>query len=239
VEPGSREADGRTIAIVPVRALEGAKSRLGDVLDAEERRDLVVGLLLRTLDAVRGARAIDGVIVVSGDEEVLDLARGRSATALRQLGGGLNAALEQARTVAIELGASRVVVVPGDLPLVGAGALDDLLSPVDASPMTGDGPGTPRAGRLVVLVTDRHRRGTNALVLRPPDVIPFAFGGDSRLAHAALARDAGARYLELGGPLDLDLDTPEDLLLADSRAAVVGLPGGHPNEDQAGARKGP
>lgn len=218
MEARSPRSGGRTIAIVPVRALEGAKSRLGDVLDAEERRDLVIGLLLRTLDALGGARAIDGIVVVSGDEAVLELARDRSATALRQLGGGLNAALEQARTVAVELGATQVVVLPGDLPLVDATALDELLSAVGASPEAGDGSRPTGGGPMVALVTDRHRRGTNALVLRPPDVIPFAFGGDSRLAHAGLALAAGARYLELGGPLDLDVDTPEDLLLAGPRS---------------------
>ncbi len=202
----------RVIAIVPVRALEGAKSRLGDVLDAEERRDLVSGLLRRTLDALRDARGVDAVLVVSGDEDVLDLARAGGATALRQIGGGLNAALEQARAAAIELGATRLVVVPGDLPLVSAAALDGFLSAVEAA--RAPGVGSP----LVGLVTDRHRRGTNALVLVPPDVIPFAFGGDSRLAHTCLASAAGACYVELGGPLDLDLDTPEDLLLVEAVA---------------------
>jgi 2-phospho-L-lactate guanylyltransferase len=64
-----------------------------------------------------------------------------------------------------------------------------------------------------VAVSDRHRRGTNALLVAPPDAIEFAFGGDSRAAHADCAADAAARLVELaGGPLGLDLDTPEDLL---------------------------
>ena len=42
--------------------------------------------------------------------------------------------------------------------------------------------------------------------------IPFAFGGDSRIAHRELAASAGARYVEREGPLSLDLDTPDDLI---------------------------
>ena len=61
---------------------------------------------------------------------------------------------------------------------------------------------------------DRHGRGTNALLLSPPDVIDFCFGGDSKAAHLAAARAAGARVEVLDGPLTLDIDTPEDLLLA-------------------------
>jgi 2-phospho-L-lactate guanylyltransferase len=67
-------------------------------------------------------------------------------------------------------------------------------------------------------VPDRHGRGTNALFLRPPDVIASAFGGDSREAHAQRAHAAGARYLERDGPLGIDLDTPDDLLLVDEMA---------------------
>jgi 2-phospho-L-lactate/phosphoenolpyruvate guanylyltransferase len=64
----------------------------------------------------------------------------------------------------------------------------------------------------VVLVPDRHGRGTNALAIAPPAAIEFAFGGDSRDAHRDAATRAGARYVELDGPLTLDLDTPDDLL---------------------------
>ena len=67
---------------------------------------------------------------------------------------------------------------------------------------------------LVAIVPDRHGRGTNALVLRPPDVIDFCFGGDSWQAHLEAARAADATIETLDGPLTLDIDTPEDLLLA-------------------------
>jgi 2-phospho-L-lactate guanylyltransferase len=68
---------------------------------------------------------------------------------------------------------------------------------------------------LVALVPDRHGRGTNALLVAPPAAIEFAFGGDSRAAHADCAAQAGARYVEIDGPLTLDLDTPDDLLQAE------------------------
>jgi 2-phospho-L-lactate guanylyltransferase (CobY/MobA/RfbA family) len=42
---------GHIVAIIPVRGLERAKTRLGEVLDAEERRALVEGLLRRTIRA--------------------------------------------------------------------------------------------------------------------------------------------------------------------------------------------
>jgi 2-phospho-L-lactate guanylyltransferase len=66
-------------------------------------------------------------------------------------------------------------------------------------------------------VPDHHGTGTNALLVAPADAIPFCFGEGSRAAHAAAAEVAGASYVELDGPLSFDLDTPEDLLDADSR----------------------
>jgi 2-phospho-L-lactate guanylyltransferase len=111
-------------------------------------------------------------------------------------------------------GADAVVVLPIDLPMVSPEALAALLAPL-----------RDRERPLVVLVPDRHRRGTNALLLAPPDAIEFGFGGDSRAAHAACAVEAGARLVELDGPLSLDLDTPDDLLLVEE--AVPGAIDGH------------
>lgn len=185
--------------VVPVRSFEGAKSRLGAVLDAEERHDLVERLLARTVSAALGAPGVAEVVVVSPDPEVLDAAARLGARGVRQLHPGLNAALEEARDTVT---AGRLLVLPGDLPGVTPGAVAEVLA-------AGARAGSPS----VVVVPDRHGRGTNALLLDPPDVIETAFGGDSRAAHDLLAAASDAAHVELeGGPLALDLDTPDDLL---------------------------
>ncbi len=191
----------RLVAVVPVRTLEGAKSRLGDVLDPEERQDLVVRLLARTIAALGGAADIAEILVVSPDRTVRTIADGLGARTLAQHGPGLNRGLEEARADAIAGGAEGLLVIPGDLPAITPEAIEALAVALATAP--------PPA---VILVPDRHGRGTNALGLIPPDVIDFAFGGDSRAAHAALAAATGAAYRELDGPLTLDLDTPDDLL---------------------------
>jgi 2-phospho-L-lactate/phosphoenolpyruvate guanylyltransferase len=188
--------------IIPVRSFEGAKSRLGAALDAEERRELVERLLRRAIEAALAARGVGIVAVVSRDLDVLNLAVELGAERVRQDSQGLNRALLDARAAFPE--AERILVLPGDLPTVSPDAIEALLTAADEA-------GPP----CVVMVTDRDARGTNALLLDPPDVIDFAFGGDSREAHAAQARSAGAALVELTGPLSLDLDTPEDLLVAE------------------------
>jgi 2-phospho-L-lactate guanylyltransferase len=198
------------VALVPVRSLSGAKSRLGEPLDAEERADLVMGLLHRTVEAALNATRLAGVVVVSMDAELLRQARAMGAATLLQETDGLNEGLDEAR-VAAGTAATAVVVLPADLPGVAASAIDQLAE-AGTLALRGE-PGKP----LVVLVPDRHGSGTNALLLAPPNTIPFRFGEGSRAAHAEAAGAAGASYLELDGPLSFDVDTPDDLLEADRR----------------------
>jgi len=205
-DPGA--SSSRVVAIVPVGALEGAKSRLGGTLDAEERRDLVGRMLERTVRAALTTPGIDETLVVSPDQEALGVASALGARTLLQRSQGLNRGLREARDDAVAGEATAVVVIPIDLPLVSTEALAGLIAPLAAV--------VERP--LVVLASDRHRRGTNALVVAPPDAIEFGFGGDSRSAHAACAAEAGARYVEVDGALSLDVDTPDDLLLVEALA---------------------
>lgn len=190
-----------TAVVIPVRTFEGAKSRLGAVLDAEERRDLVERLLRRTVAAALATPGVAEVVVVSPDPEVLVVAVAAGARPLAQRSRGLNPALQEARAA---VSADRLLVLPADLPAVTPGDIAQILA-------AGDAAGAPG----VILAPDRHGRGTNALLLAPPDVIDPAFGGDSRAAHAWLASSADAAYVEVPGILALDIDTPDDLLLAE------------------------
>ncbi len=214
VEPRARADLSRTWALVPIRGLETAKTRLGGDLDAEERVELVTRLLRRTLVATRDAGRIAGTIVVTMDPDAAGIATALRAVGLVERAPGLNQAIEAARSVAVARAATAVLVLPADLPSVSALAIDELLAAGDAA--------VGRRG-LVAIVPDRHGLGTNALLVSPPDVIDPAFGESSRATHAALAAAAGATWLELDGPLALDVDTPADLL--DAAAAIGSLRG--------------
>ncbi len=200
----------RFAAIIPVGTLAGAKTRLGGSLDAEERETLVEGLLARTVVTALAVDGFDDVLVASPDREVLRRAAELGARTLRQRTRGLNAGLAEARADVVAGGAEAILVVPIDLAFVTPEAVAALLGPLANAP-------------AVVLVTDRHGTGTNALGLRPAEVIDFAFGPGSRRRHHAAAEAAGATYVEIDGPLNVDLDTPDDLVYAELiRPAVVG-----------------
>ncbi|HEX2085531.1 MAG TPA: 2-phospho-L-lactate guanylyltransferase [Solirubrobacteraceae bacterium] len=194
----------RTVAILPVKSYDRAKSRLAGAVvppggaaafGALDRASLAAAMAERVLDALAGAERLDAVLVVTREEaaRAAALARGFEVVDEPVLAGH-NAAAELGITRALALGAERALLVPGDCPLLAADEVDGLL---DRHP-----------GRGVVVVPDRHRTGTNALLLCPPDAIRPAFGPGSFARHLALAGDAAVD--EVPGLL-LDVDTGEDL----------------------------
>jgi 2-phospho-L-lactate guanylyltransferase len=207
----------RIWAVVPIRGLRTAKARLGGDLAPDERLALVTEMLRRTLVATRDAEAIEGTVVVTLDPAAARLAKTHGAIGLVERVPGLNEAIVAGRSLAVARGASALLVLPADLPRITAAAITEV---VDASREAVEGADAVGLAGVVGLVPDRHGAGTNALLLVPPGIIEPAFGTASRLTHQAEAVAAGAAYLELGGPLSLDVDTRDDLLLAG--AALIG-----------------
>jgi 2-phospho-L-lactate guanylyltransferase len=125
----------------------------------------------------------------------------------------LNRGIDAGRDEAVAAGAAAILILPIDLPDVTPDAIDAVAGVLD---------GTRRP--LVGIVPDRHGRGTNALLIAPPDAIEPCFGGDSRAAHVAAAEAAGAELVVLDGPLTVDLDTPDDLLHAEATLRLPSEP---------------
>ena len=193
-------------AVVPVKDLQGTKSRLAPILDPGARAGLTLYMMGRVVAAIR-ASGVEDVCVVSPDRIVLNEAQGRGATPLVQESRGLNPALEEGLRRALERGASTLVVFPADLPLLEA---DDVLAVLQAA-----------EEHAVVISPDGARSGTNALLMRPPDALPFTFGPNSFEAHleAARERSLAVRICERSH-LAFDLDTAGELArLKKSRAA--------------------
>jgi len=203
-----------TWALVPLRGLEDAKTRLGAELDPEERLELVVAMATRTLAATRDAPGIAGTVLVTADPAAAELAAAFGARTIVQRLPGLNAAIREARSVAEGLGATAVLVLPIDLPAVSPGILERLLAEA-AGAAEPDRP-------LVAAIPDRHGRGTNALLVTPPRAIEPAFGEGSFNTHRTGAESTGAAFVALGGPLTVDVDTGADLLAAEAAGSPAG-----------------
>lgn len=187
-------------AIVPVKPLRRAKSRLAGVLTDEERASLSQYLLEQTLEVLKEIPEIEHTLVVSRDSHALALARRLGARTLMEHGAPeLNQALLRATMVAKEYGAVGVLVLPADLPLLSKEDIQTLIGAAEDPP-------------VVVLVPDRREAGTNALLVRPTGLLDYDFGTDSFNRHQEQAEKLGARVeVRLMATLALDLDLPEDL----------------------------
>jgi 2-phospho-L-lactate guanylyltransferase len=182
--------------IIPAKPFQQAKSRLAPILSAEQRFSLSQNLLIRTISL---ARHVGPVVVISRDRAARQLAQRCGAWTLVENKPGLNPALSQAIIWATMQGASSVLILPADLPLLQP---SDLTGLVDAM---------PTAARSAVICPCRRDAGTNALLLRPPALIDVAFGPHSFNRHVGLLQAAGVMpVIYQSDTLSFDLDLPED-----------------------------
>ncbi|HEX5417118.1 MAG TPA: 2-phospho-L-lactate guanylyltransferase [Chloroflexota bacterium] len=197
---------GGTIAIVPVKRLAAAKSRLAGTLTAAERAELVLGCFDRVLGALQTSGRVNRCLVVTGEAAIHERARRAGADPVDEVASGAgsprdhhNQAIETARQVGLAWAPESLLVVSADLPL---------LRPEDVRALIARSGTTPG----IVIAPDRHGRGTNALLLRPPDAIRFQFGVDSYARHRQTAEAAGLPVQVYDAPgTAFDVDVPEDL----------------------------
>jgi 2-phospho-L-lactate guanylyltransferase len=189
-------------ALIPMKDLAGAKMRLADVLDRNERSELALAMLTDVIEACRASGCFDVIAVVSSDSEVFWHARELGAKPLAEPAtlSGLNNGLTFAqRYMARRVAVAELVILPADIPLVRA---DDVRAVVDALGAQGERAAIVRA----------RDNGTNALAMRPPEAVPMRFGRSSADAHVAAAREGGVEMIELANErLAFDVDAPEDL----------------------------
>jgi 2-phospho-L-lactate/phosphoenolpyruvate guanylyltransferase len=105
-------------ALIPVKPLDAAKTRLAAVLDARQRRDLALAMLADVLAALAGSPCVTGVTVVSRDGAALALAGAYGAGILPDSTPDLNAALAHGAHMLAANGATALLVLPADLPLL-------------------------------------------------------------------------------------------------------------------------
>jgi 2-phospho-L-lactate/phosphoenolpyruvate guanylyltransferase len=191
----------RTLAVVPIKTLSSAKQRLSGALATGARASLAQAMFSDVLASLRRSQRVEAIAVVTADVVANAVAHGERVTVLpddRQ--EGQSAAAMIGIRYALGAGYERVVLIPGDTPLLDAVELDELLDRCQSDSVG------------VAVVPDRHGTGTNALVLTPPGALEPSFGPGSFARHLNHAKGAGlAHRAEQVMSLAHDIDTPEDL----------------------------
>jgi 2-phospho-L-lactate guanylyltransferase len=196
-----------TIAILPMKHFEQAKSRLSDAVAFGHRRALAEAMFTDVLVAARRSEGIDGVIVVTADRSAARIAGGYGADVIDDTASSHSDAATLGIAGALALDATRVLLIPGDCPLLSPTELDTLFA-------------LPVSGRSAMIIPDRHGDGTNALLLSPPDALTPSFGEHSCQRHFELAQEQGSTPEVVEVPsLALDVDTGEDFSLLQTTLA--------------------
>lgn len=186
--------------VIAVKRLTAAKTRLAPAFSTSNRENIVLAMLVDTIDAASAVTALHSVTVVTPD--------GTAAAAAKRLGAlvladptpeghhdPLNNALLAAEAM-VRKHTANVVALQGDLPAMQTQELAEAIAAA--------------RGRSRSFVADRHGTGTSALFSFGGALDPH-FGADSAGRH----RRSGAIELASAWPgLRCDIDTPQDLIAA-------------------------
>jgi len=184
--------------IIPVKRLDNAKSRLSSILTDDERKHFCLKMLEDVLETVNSTKHPHETVVISKDPTVSKIAKNFEVAYLKERKTGLNKAVSEAVDWCVEMGAASVLVLPADIPSVMPTELERIFTLGEKASM--------------VISSSRNGKGTNALLLTPPNVSPTFYGPHSFQRHIKEAKKlkiSCRRYRSPG--LALDIDTIEDL----------------------------
>lgn len=189
-------------ALIPLKDLVEAKSRLAGLLRPSERRALAQAMAEDVLTVLQAHPRITRITLVS-DDPGADLLAGKYGAACwpeKSLAcRGLNAVIRRASEKLLAGRDEPLLVLHADLPLL-AGA--DIDAALDALRATGG----------LVIGCDRKGTGTNLLCFDAGSLPVFRFGEDSCARHGDGARNAGRPLQVLRRPgIELDVDEAADL----------------------------
>jgi 2-phospho-L-lactate guanylyltransferase len=193
-------ATGDIWAVVPVKETADAKQRLAALVPAHLRAGLALSMLEDVLSALTAVRALAGILVVTADAAAGRIAAAHGARIMTDgARGGHTAVIAAAAKILAAERRGGMLQVPADLPLVSAQEITALLD-------------RHRPAPSFTIVPAHDERGSNAVIVSPPDAVPLTFGDDSFHPHLAAARRHGIepQVVKLAG-IGLDIDTPEDL----------------------------
>ncbi|MSP05883.1 MAG: 2-phospho-L-lactate guanylyltransferase [Acetobacteraceae bacterium] len=189
-------------AVIPVKEMEGSKQRLSSLLTPVQRQRLAEAMLEDVVDATCGARDLAGIIFVTRDVFAMRLAERVGAHVITDgaRDGHTGAVVAAARRLVME-GGHAMLTMPGDVPRVTSVEIQTAIAAHH-----------PMAPAFTI-VPAHDEKGSNCIIMTPPDAVPLRFGEDSYFPHLDAARrlDIEPSIVRLPG-IGMDIDHPEDVI---------------------------
>jgi 2-phospho-L-lactate/phosphoenolpyruvate guanylyltransferase len=180
-------------ALIPVKSLNEAKSRLAEYLTPTQRARLVLDMLHHVIGVLHQSTLFSSIVVVSADESVCTQAQSWGTTPFLEEQVGHNPALTMAAIRLHAAGTEVLLTIAADLPLLQPQHIHAMIAQIQH--------------HHIVLVPSQDATGTNAIIMHPPLAIPYVFGLNSypRFQHEATQRQLSvATYHSLETALDID-----------------------------------
>ena len=187
----------RIAVVVPVRGRD-PKRRLSSILDARQRRQLLVSMLEDVLETLRRSKRVKDTFVVSPDAEILEFARRYSATPVQEeTEGGVNSAVEAALAETKDYGAT--LIIPADIPFIKVRDVRNVAA-------------LYRFGASMVISPSERLDGTNLLLLKNGLDFTLHYDDDSFRSHTREALEkAIPTTVYYSESVAFDLDSSSDV----------------------------
>ncbi|HEU5462117.1 MAG TPA: 2-phospho-L-lactate guanylyltransferase [Nitrososphaeraceae archaeon] len=188
-------------AVIPMKSLHSAKSRLSNILTAQQRKNLAMYLLDATIKELKKSNFITEIIIVSNDKAVKKYTCINDIKFIKDSDEGVNPAVILADKYCIDNGINANIVIPQDLPFISAKEIDEICTISN------------KYHKCIIICPSKRFDGTNVLFRKPPDVIKTHYDNNSYMNHLIEAYKFKIPIESLDiVKLRFDLDTKEDLL---------------------------
>lgn len=187
-------------ALIPVKDFRNSKQRLGGAISVSSRSRLAEAMFRDVLNALNSVLQLEHIAIVTKERRAIQIAAEFNALVIRESENrGQTEAVAQATEVLLHRGVRTMLALPGDVPFI---TKEDVEAVLEAGSFAD-----------IVLVPAHDKRGTNAVLLTPPNILALKFGNDSFHPHLSSAQAASTRVKVLDLPnIGLDVDNPCDLI---------------------------
>ena len=193
-------ADNFPWAILPLKPIAEANTRLSPVLSPHQRHQLYEMMLIDVLSALSGISSIGGILGITNCSVAKKHLRSFGADILvDQDDSGLNVAIAKGLKELERREVTGAFTIPGDIPVVTSDEITGVINSIQTF-----------GSATIVPSHDGH--GTNGLAMSPLTLLSPQFGHSSKHAHIILARKMNLhlQLMPLSG-YGFDIDTPADL----------------------------
>ena len=187
-------------AVIPFKQVQKAKQRLSSILSIEERRILSLKMLEDVLAAARTSDVFDKIVVATNCKEGFLVADKMGALHFETFeDSGLNSAAKKSANWLSLQGIKTMCLFPADIPLVSESEFQQIA--IDHASHKG-----------FTIVPSHDFKGTNCMLLSPPNILPFCFGMNSYAEHIrqGIKLKLSCQSKHFHG-IALDIDNPNDL----------------------------